>query len=131
MSIELTEATLGLWYVQMHMKDWMCGVTRLDERRFEFKYRFRYYKEPHDPWDGQDRKSWYEGTVDAERDTVVRRMALMAHQVLKISGDSGQVYACVRGLDEPFERYTERFMKLPFVHAKTVSEQEYKDKYGK
>jgi hypothetical protein len=127
MSIEFTEQTLGVWYVALEGKDWLCGVTRVGEDRFEFQYRIRYYVDPVDPWDGKDRKSWFEGTFTGPRDQVIHNMRRMGRGVIVLAGGAGKLYECVRRLDESCDDFMERFSKMPFVHMKKATEEEYRE----
>lgn len=124
MSIEFSEDTVGLWYVPSHMRDWMCGLSRAGDE-FKIQYRFRYYEHPTDAWDGKDRKSWYEATVGGEsREEVLAKFRELA-ALLAIKFGDGIVYELVRGLDESFDSFVERFQALPFIHKRDVSAEEY------
>lgn len=128
MSIIFDENTVGVWYVAFPGKDWMAGVTREGDG-FLLQYRFRYYHDPLDPWDGKDEKSWYSGTLTGAREVVIDKMREMCI-VLMATGGGENLYECVRALDEPFDQFMERFKQLPFVHMRTCTEEEYRQRCG-
>ena len=117
MSIEFTEDTVGVWFVGMVGKDWMCGVSRAGEGRFAFKYRIRYYEHPTDPWDGKDRKSWYKGTATGTRAGMIENIRQLAAGVRVLAG-GGELHECVRGEQESMDAFMDRFLAMPFVHAR-------------
>jgi hypothetical protein len=120
-----------VWYVAFEGKDWMLALTREGDR-FRVDYRFRYYHHPQDPWDGKDRKNWFGGVSDSTftRDEAISKARLMA-TITMIAGGGSAVYECVRSLDETVDEYFERFMQLPFVHARRCTEEEYRELTGK
>lgn len=126
--IEFNENAVGVWFVAFEGKDWMCGMTR-HGAGFKFQYRFRYYDDPEDPWDGKDRKSWYEGTSNDTRDMVIAKLRSMAFMVMHV-GRVGEFHECVREPDEPLAHYLERFTNMPFVHKRTMTDEEYRKEYG-
>jgi len=56
-----------VWFVDGD-PDWLgCLYRAKDDHRWHFDYRFRYHAGSRDPFDGTDRKSWYESTDQAGR----------------------------------------------------------------
>jgi hypothetical protein len=65
--------TLQCWRFNSSPEDWVLT------------FRFRYYT-GHDPWDGQDRKSWYAAKMSGPEDTIVKGMADFVSYVPGLAG---------------------------------------------
>jgi hypothetical protein len=66
MSVEISERTIGLWFMSLNeTTDFLAGLQSMDEG-FELRYRFRYYKEE-SPWSDKDEKHWYTVRIDKSK----------------------------------------------------------------
>jgi major membrane immunogen (membrane-anchored lipoprotein) len=119
-SIEITDRTQGIWYVTIPDGDWMGHIEAQDGGRVKVLYRFRYYKGP-EIWDSKDVRNWY----SAEADDLTKAVEVMrvVTQKLKASG-GGESWEVLRGSGS-VNQFFEEFKRLPFVHVKKVSKDEY------
>ncbi len=115
--IEVNDRTVGFWYVTLPHQhgDWMAALQLLDGDRFKLTYRFRYY-EDEKVFDSNDRKNWYSGEGD-DCGGAVNKLRLLAGAIKEQA--NGEMWEVLRG-DETVSEFMDKFMKLPFVHAKKV-----------
>ena len=126
MSIVIDENIIGIWYALTgEADDFMLAISKCPEG-LEMVYRIRYYASPDDPWDENDRKSWYrmvtpqkdeEKAVEVAREMVAGVIAI-AMKMKKIPGD-GLMYELLRG-DASVEEFANRLQSMPWAHAKEV-----------
>jgi hypothetical protein len=116
-SIEVNDRTVGFWFVTIPNGDWMAGLQALDGGRFKLQYRFRYYKDDK-AFDSDDKKNWYSGEGD-DYGSAVRTLRMVA-EALKQQA-KGEMWEVLRG-DGTVNDFMDKFMKLPFVHAKKAFE---------
>ena len=78
MSVEISERTIGLWFMTLNeTTDFLAGLQSTDEG-FELRYRFRYYKEE-SPWSDKDEKHWYTVRIDKSKS---KAEAIQATQIV-------------------------------------------------
>jgi hypothetical protein len=66
MSVEISERTIGLWFMSLNeTTDFLAGLESTEEG-FLLQYRFRYYKEE-SPWSDKDEKHWYTVRIDKSK----------------------------------------------------------------
>lgn len=121
MTIELTEKTVGIWYMQVTEKsDWLAAVTEVDDG-FLFQYRFRYY-EDHKAFDSKDRKNWYEGVLHVPKDYVINTLRSMMKMMCGEYDDIKEedCYELLRDPTESWDIFLTRFSQLPFNHTMMV-----------
>lgn len=115
MTVEITERTRGLWFLELPRADYSATLEQLEAGKFQVTMRFRYY-ETADPWDNKDQKNWYvaTGTEEAAMIEATREGIAM----LKLMGGR-KSWELLRGTGT-LEDFINTFMKLPFVHARTI-----------
>lgn len=64
MEIKEDDYVLGVWFLSWGTADWMATAIRNENGGFNIEYRFRYYAGTNDPFDGEDKKSWYKASTD-------------------------------------------------------------------
>jgi hypothetical protein len=128
MTMIFNEDTLGIWYVLLEPEkiDYMGALSR---RPYGYMYtwRMRYYATPDDPWDGKDRKSWYDIRIPSAEGTTeeviekIREMVRLSVETGRSLGKPtpGPIHELLRG-NKTMEKFTEDFLSAPFVHKKTV-----------
>jgi hypothetical protein len=85
----------GIWFVgDGKTGDWMARLV-VDDGKWTIKYRFRYYSaESADPFDGKDRKSWYQYAAkdasDKSRDEGIRATDLLFPVMETQYGEKGE-----------------------------------------
>ena len=136
MSIEVKPGDhyLGIWFVPAPPKgegdqvDWMACAYREPSGEYVLKYRFRYYAEgpDQDPWNGKDRKSWYEGRMPAGTDegTIISAVRKVGREVAKMLGTSLD-FAHVNGGPEEF---VQAIQTRSWAHTKEMSAEEAKER---
>lgn len=121
MSIVLDESVRGLWYCLTipDEQDFLLALKRIAEKHYEITYRFRYYNSS-DPFDEEDKKSWYQGEIKgiSEEDVIAKIhddfMPAVMNATAFING--GEFTELLRG-DRSFDEFMEEFMKQDFVHT--------------
>lgn len=117
----IDEKIVGIWFVQtLETQDFMLSLRELEsEKLYEFVYRFRYYDTITDgnPFNLQDRKSWYEGRVAASRQKSIEKMQFVVNMLTLTAGVTQ--YALFN--DKGFEDFAKRLKEQPFVHGKWVT----------
>ena len=116
--IEITQRTVGLWYVTLPSGDWMGAVDALDGGRFKMTYRFRYYRDTKVFSDSKDVKNWYSGEGD-DFGHAVRAMREIVRLLKRTGG--GESFENLRG-DSSVDEFMARWDAQPFVHKKHVIE---------
>ena len=129
MTIELSDKTIGIWYVPCTPSmDWLGGLTSVEEG-IRLDSRFRYYADDDDNEDvfnSEDRKKWYgyliktddvQGAISKVR-FVVSKMAEMAEV------EFAEILMGEGGVDE----FMEIFGAMPFVHMKKMTEEEARER---
>ena len=126
MSIHIHEDVVGIWFLGYGTDDLLMHLEKAGDN-FKLTYRFRYYRDDK-THDSQDIKNWYEAILSGEtEESVIEHM----HRVINLA-------AKVRKPDEYHEllmsnktvdQFMEEFMKLPFVHAKTVDKEEFEKEH--
>lgn len=90
MSIEITENTIGLWFMQLsETADFHAGLQQIGPESFELIYRFRYYDQEdpgNDPFSKQDRKSWWKGQFSGPKEKALLAMREFCRQVGAVQG---------------------------------------------
>ena len=113
--IEITDSTLGLWYVELPGGNWTAMLSG-DAGRAKLQCRFRWYK-GRAIWDSDDAKNFY--SIDNKSGASAATLIDSVRAVIagmKAMG-AGKSYELLRGtgtLDEFFDQ----FLALPFVHAR-------------
>lgn len=137
MSMDLTENTVGLWYISYEYGNWMATVNKLDgeENRYNITHRFRYYHDDLVGTESKDHKSWYEGIMTCDSREQVIKEIRSATEVLENHPAFGPVaektIELLKEEGENLDSFRERFLTLPFVHTTKVTKEEYEEKYGK
>ncbi len=125
--IEMTDKTIGLWYMQVtEDSDWLAGASEVDDGRVEISYRFRYYRD-RQTFGSEDKKNWYEGNVSGPKEKIIRVMReLMAH--LREKDGNIPESACHELLmdDEGVEVLMDRLKEMPFCDSMMLSANEVK-----
>ena len=128
MTIYFDETVTAIWFAPTsRTSDFLACLKRAqDSRSFKLTYRFRYYHDDasRDPFDGKDRRSWYEYEItEQSEEHVIETLRSIVQSMVAASIVSGmqenspKVYELVRG-DMPLRKFTDLFMSLPFVHSK-------------
>lgn len=125
MTIEISEKTLGLWYVELpeNAGNWMASAWLNDDGTPLATYRFRFYRD-NATWDSKDEKSWR--TIGPNKDapggasarTLIDAISEMA-RFIETSQGRGQRYELIRG-EGSIEWFMEELSKLPFFNMKTA-----------
>lgn len=125
--VDVTDANqyLGIWFLAGSGQDWLCIVHRpKGELVWTFDYRFRYYADPgelngFDPFDGQDRKSWWKGQGRGKTDAEIIEIcdSTMARLVAKgyTRGTDAKPWRRVVK-DRSFEAFLAILKAAPFMH---------------
>jgi hypothetical protein len=121
--IELTEKAVGIWYVQVTpMQDWMAALVEIEPGKYDLKYRHRYYAEENNSaWDGQDRKSWYTGTVTASREAAIAGLREVGQKLAALAKQDGNDTSFDEILNEgDYDAFLQKVMDAPWAHSKTI-----------
>jgi hypothetical protein len=129
MTIVIDDNLLAIWWMAIPSRlrpdtnesDLLCSLVRRSPEECELIWRFRYY-ETKGAWDGLDRKNWYQGVVKDPPEEIIATLRVLLKAMSEKAGGN-QVYEIVRG-DMSTKEFTERFMKMPFVHVKDPKEAE-------
>jgi hypothetical protein len=123
MSIVIDENIVGIWYAMTgEMEDFMLAISKCPDG-LEMVYRHRYYASKEDPWDENDKKSWYrmvagqqdeQKAIDTARDMLAGVVAI-AMKMKRIQGN-GVIYELLRG-DATVEEFGERLRSMPWAHT--------------
>lgn len=127
--IEFTDNTIGVWFAVLpnNSGDWMAHLETLPDGKLQMKYRFRYYdkEDPdNDPFSGKDRKVWMKGVTDKTEEEAIDAIHLMMKMMT-----AERKWEVLKG-ERTAQEFMEEFMKLPFAHAKQVTQEEYERDYG-
>lgn len=123
MSIVIDENIVGIWYaVTGEMDDFMLAISKSPEG-IELVYRHRYYASKEDPWDENDKKSWYRMVTpkkDEQKAIETAREMLsgvvgIAMKMKRLPGN-GVIYELLRG-DSTVEEFGERLRAMPWAHS--------------
>lgn len=127
MSFNLSENTIGLWFVAMSGQDWMAHI---EERKdsYHLEYRHRYYRDDKN-FDSDDEKNWYAADMPKEEITKKQAIELIdscAKGAEELFG--GKLTKIMKCADESLQQFLDRFQKLPFVHVQKVSKEEAEER---
>ena len=118
MSIDLTDRTIGLWFVQLNKEsDWLGSIWATDEG-YGLTYRFRYYVDDK-TFDSKDTKNWYSAEISKDHtteDEIVSHMREVVKLLWVSSG--GKRYEIMMGSGGVDELMAE-LEKMPFTSMKT------------
>lgn len=86
MSIEVTERTVGMWFMNLADDvDFLGGLSTTDAG-FKFVYRFRYYADP-EPWSDDDKKNWYQMNITNRSKTeTIQKIQALIHALEERTG---------------------------------------------
>lgn len=135
MPIVLADKTIAIWFLKLSDDiDYMAGIEWADEESMKankgtvkLTYRFRYYdhSDP-SPWSEADRKSWYAGTMkDVTKEKAIENFREGINILEKHSGNKADELINNNGI----VALMEEFIKMPWAHAKTLSEKEAEEQY--
>lgn len=117
MTIEITEKSIALWYVEIPHppQNLMAHLARGENGAFDLVYRFR-YKRDNKAFDSKDDKSWYGGTITNHTEAqALEKMRMLIGILAKKS--SGQLYELLRGTGT-VEQFMEQLGKMPWAHMR-------------
>jgi hypothetical protein len=107
----------GFWFVYGDQKDFLACVFQGHDGHWRALFRFRYYGAGRsDPFDGDDRKSWFElDPRDGDRPKLEGAMHLVAAEIVK-KGFGGPI--CHVPIDGDAKKAAELLMVQPWAHVK-------------
>ena len=127
MTFEIHDNTeiAAIWFIDAAHEgfDWMCSLVKQgNEGKWEFKYRFRYYKgDPtKDPFTDDDEKSWTRGGAPDGTDEAKAELTVMLRLIATKLAE-----ACGGEVDESLdlgfgmEALTKCFEDKPWAHMQT------------
>jgi hypothetical protein len=126
MTIELSEKTIGVWYMQVTQdSDFLGAATEVDDG-FEITYRFRYYKDDK-TFGSDDRKNWYEWKTSESKEKVIEIMRGVITRMRQKDGNI-PVSDCHELLmnEDGIEEFMEVFTSMPFADSMVLSANEAK-----
>jgi hypothetical protein len=126
MSIEINDRTQALWFVELPNGNWMACIEALEGNRFRLTYRFRWYRDG-EVWDSKDERNWFSGVLSGDFPEGIETIRL-AVQKLQAHG-AGKAFELLRG-NLSTRDYMDLFMHQEFVHAKTLTKEQYEAEYG-
>ena len=113
MSINITDRSLGIWFVEMQWGDWMGHIESLPDGNYQLTYRFR--REVDDRiFNSNDQKDWWSG-VGPDLDAGINAVRDMADFLHKHHGL--QKWELLRGAGS-VQQFFEELRKLPFAHSR-------------
>lgn len=130
MSIEINSNTVGIWFFSPDNQNGDLLVTLYRDpelQTLKILGRIRLYDESdpgNDAFSGKDKKEWFEATCKSSNPQEETKKAREFVELFKQGFGKGTVYEVL--MDEKGEEdFKRRFWKMPFVHAKTVTKEEY------
>lgn len=114
--MELSEKTIGLWFVCGEDKDWMGAAVSQDDGTVNISYRFRYYVDDK-AHDSADKKNWYECNVVDSPAKVIEVMRKLVDKLVEEEGEPHEILMVNHGSMESFIAELE---SLPWIHMKQV-----------
>jgi hypothetical protein len=119
MSIDLTERTICIWYVEMpkQQANYLGALERLDDDYLQYTFRFR-YKRDKKIFDSEDEKNWYSFKTKCargEEHSAITKIRMVTRLIADKEG--GEFYELLRGAGT-LEQFFSQFAALPFVHGK-------------
>lgn len=119
MTIELTDATRAIFYVELPFGNWMATVIATpDGARIVARTRYVVDDKIHD---SDDTRKWMEGDAETEVAAVAACREIVGRATQAFGLESWEL---LRGAGS-LEDFTREFMALPFAHARFVSKEEY------
>jgi hypothetical protein len=126
MSIEISEATRGLWFVELPKGDWMASLEALDGERFRIIYRFRWVRDKK-IFDTDDVKEW-DGLIGKGTITEgIEHMRAAVHRLQLIG--AGKVTELLRE-NLSLEDFFDLLRHQKFAHTRKLTQAEYEAEYG-
>lgn len=124
--IEITEKTVGIWYIQLNYKtDFMAAITEIEpDTEYNVTYRFRYYMDDKLFFESNDKKNWYSWSGKKTKNQVIALVKDMIN-VQVLLGASGKIYEILN--DGNYNDFIERFTNAPFAHKRDTTDQELRD----
>lgn len=125
MTIEITERTRALWYLELPNGNWSGVLEELDDGGgCKLECRFRWYKGS-EIWDSKDEKNWYTVTGGSGTAKMIDNTRSMI-AAMKVRG-AGRSWELLRGA-ESLEDFFQKFVALPFVHARKAEPGEIEER---
>lgn len=123
MTIEVTERTIGIWYLILDGggSDWMAGMWREDDG-IHLSYRFRYYRDDKFDETSEDKKNWYSMVTGetAQKSIMAVRDLIKAMQN---ELDAGRSWEILKG-ERSIEEFMEEFSSMPWTHITRIEPDE-------
>jgi hypothetical protein len=124
MTIEFKEGRYfaAMWFVSGEDRDLHGALYKDDDGSWLFRYRFRYYdKKSKDPFDGEDRKSWYDARfpADKEESETMSAIAMMMDMTAKEFGGV-DVHKLILRTDSPY-KIMEAMSREEWCHVKELA----------
>lgn len=124
MTIQLTEKSLAMWYVELHNYggdyggNWIAHISD-EEDHYLLTYRFRYYKDDKLGVDSEDEKSWYKGKLSKENfisaQHCISRTTEMAEAIAKLNDT--EAVSIIREKEESVQDFVDRWLNNEFCHV--------------
>jgi hypothetical protein len=131
MELKEKDYLIGIWWFPLpnNEGDVMGSVVKKHETgKWHLEYRFRYHKDDK-VFDSEDRKSWYDATMDGNTpEKVVFESTDKLFNIFAMKAGSIIDYFDVRGDVTVFMQKTQQ-SPPPWMHTKSMSEQEFKEAY--
>ena len=122
--IELTEATVGIWFVSVNEEqDWMAALNDGGDK-WELTYRHRYYTDKEqEGFFNNDKKNWYQMSLQKENHPTAISACVVVRQAaaqLAAMGNHDAFVDELRRDDKTMEEFAEELMLKPWASAQRV-----------
>lgn len=114
MTIQIGEATIGMWCVHMGEGNMLMHLGRSPDGKFALNYRFRWYRDDKIE-DSADEKHYYSGTLSGTESEVLRKLRESFEHFLDHSG--GQGWELIKG-ERSAEEYAEALKAMPGIQTR-------------
>ena len=120
MSIELTERTVGIWFMRVNEAvDFMAGLESMPDGEFKIDYRFRYYDpavgDPFSP-ENKDEKHWYTVKAKRSRINMIRSVQLL---VSRLEAKTGHQCTEILMKNGEVSQFMAELARQPWAHIRT------------
>jgi hypothetical protein len=125
--IVIDDNIVAIWFMPTaDQQDWLCAISEIEpDKKYKIVYRFRYHVDEKNPFESDDRKSWYEGSFTGTRHYAISSMREVVKTMWAATGRGPHKtwpYEIVK--TGTLEEFTKKYLDAPFVFVKEISKEE-------
>jgi len=115
MSCEISEQTVGLWYVELPNGNWLASINRITDGTVQLDYRLRWFRDDKLFDESNDVRNWYRLKTNDEKKLLETTRAIFSQLTETFKG-----WELMRG-GRSVEEFLDELGRMPGMHMKRVT----------